>query len=202
MEGDAGSGRLSSSDVDATLASEVTADDPTESAAGAEQPVIRPARLGRRWLIGTVVALLAAAGAVGVGGYLALRSHRASEATARGNVAALAAAKECIAAMNAPDAAAMYANMPKVIDCTTDDLAGQVPLFSVAAEAYETYGIHAELLDLRAAVERNNADGSIDVLAVLRQQVSTTGEQSQRLRVTMRLVDGQYKIAKMDRVGR
>lgn len=215
MEGDAGTtSRLSSSDADDT---EVMAVDSVDSADetdrdSPEMTVVESAestgaaasssRLGRGALIGTAAALAVAAGAVGAGGYLALHAHRDSEAMARANVAALNDAKECITAINAPDAEAMYANLPKVIECTTEDLGGQIPMFGVAAEAYATYGIHTELLELRAAVERNNEDGSIDILAALRQQTSTTGEQSQRLRLTVRYVDGQYKIAKIDRVGR
>ena len=47
--------------------------------------------------------------AVAVGGYLALRQHDESEAIARGDAAAVQAAKDCVAATHAPDTAAMTA---------------------------------------------------------------------------------------------
>jgi hypothetical protein len=56
---------------------------------------------------GICAALLALAAGAGVGGYLALRSHDDSEAIARTDAAALQAAKDCVAATNAPDTTAM-----------------------------------------------------------------------------------------------
>ena len=60
--------------------------------------------------------------------------------------------------------------------------------------------------DLRAAVERNNPDGSIDILVPLRVKVSNADTQNQeagyRLRVNMVREDGKYRISKLDQVAR
>jgi Mce-associated membrane protein len=118
MEGDAGTRQLNPTDADETpdesLA--VSTADQTEHATElqspqpADQPAgdgRRPPRLGAGWVAGICAALLALAAGAGVGGYLALRSHDDSEAIARTDAAALQAAKDCVAATNAPDTTAM-----------------------------------------------------------------------------------------------
>jgi Mce-associated membrane protein len=56
------------------------------------------------------------------------------------------------------------------------------------------------------AVERNNDDGSIDVLVALRVKVSNTETQNRqtgyRLRVKMTPADGRYKFSKLDQVAK
>jgi len=57
--------------------------------------------------------------------------------------------------------------------------------------------------DVRAAVERNNNDGSVEVLVAMRVKVSTDKSQNEtgyRLRVKMALAEGQYKISKLEQV--
>jgi hypothetical protein len=60
--------------------------------------------------------------------------------------------------------------------------------------------------DTRAAVERNNDDGSVDVPVALRVKVSNTETQNQqtgyRSRVKMTPADGRYKISKLDQVAK
>ena len=57
---------------------------------------------------------------------------------------------------------------------------------------------------MRAAVERHNDDGSVDVLVAVRVKVTNSEaadqEQGYRLRVQMAPDDGTYKIAKLDQV--
>jgi Mce-associated membrane protein len=57
---------------------------------------------------------------------------------------------------------------------------------------------------MRAAPERRNADGSVNVLVAFRIAVSNTGMQNReigyRLRVKMAPDEGQYRIAKIDQV--
>jgi Mce-associated membrane protein len=57
---------------------------------------------------------------------------------------------------------------------------------------------------MRAAVERHNDDGSVDVLVAVRVKVtnSETADQEQgyRLRVKMAPDEGTYKIARLDQV--
>src|SRR5689334_22899329 len=114
MEGDAGTRQLNPTDADETpdesLA--VSTEDQTEQATelqGSEPAVdgSRPSRLGVGWVGGIVAGLLVLAAGAGVGGYFALRSHHDSEAIARTDTAALQAAKDCVAATQAPDTAAM-----------------------------------------------------------------------------------------------
>ena len=57
---------------------------------------------------------------------------------------------------------------------------------------------------MRAAVERHNDDGSVDVLVAVRVKVTNSEaadqEQGYRLRVQMAPDDGTYKVARLDQV--
>jgi Mce-associated membrane protein len=164
-----------------------------------------PSRLGLAWAACIAVALVLFAGGVGAGGYFALRAHQQSQALARNTAAALEAAKICVAATQAPDTSAMAASEQKIIDCGTDVYRSQALLYtSMLVQAYQAANVHVQVSDERAAVERVNCDGSIDVLVALRVKVSNDQAKDQesgyRLRVTMAPADGQYKIAKLDQV--
>ena len=185
-------------DEDAS-ASEATADAlETDSARGRS-------RLSRGWLAGIAAALVLLAGGIGAAGYLSLRAHHESQAMARDNAKALEAAKACVAVTQAPDTNAMAASEQKIIDCGTDVYRTQALLYSsLLVQAYQAANAHVQVSDERAAVERTNSDGTVDVLVALRVKVSNDQAQNQetgyRLRVKMELVDGQYKIAKLDQV--
>jgi hypothetical protein len=169
--------------------------------AGAER---RPSRVSRGWLVGIAAALVVAAGGIGVGGLLALRYHHQSQAIARNNAAALKAAIDCVSATQAPDTNAMIASEQKIIDCGTDTFRSQALLYSnMLVQAYQASNIHVQVSDVRGAVERNNKDGSVDVLVAMRVKVSgdkSENETGYRLRVKMATADGQYKISKLDQV--
>jgi Mce-associated membrane protein len=191
---------------------EVTAEGSAESegtdasAEAAESGAGRgPSRLGLGWAAGIAAALVLFAGGVGAGGYLALRAHQQSQTLARDNAAALEAAKVCVAATQAPDTSTMAASEQKIIDCGTDVYRSQALLYtSMLVQAYQAANVHVQVSDERAAVERTDSDGSIDVLVALRVKVSNDQAQNQesgyRLRVKMEPVDGQYKIARLDQV--
>ena len=231
MEGDAGASRLNPppmskiprlsrrepkirQESEATadeVSPEETVEDSSESGVGAEQsspeatPVERgPSRLRGWWLAGIAAALLLIAGAVGTGGYFALRYHQESEALARNDAAALKAAMDCVAATQAPDSNAMVASEQKIIDCGTDAFRSQALLYtSTLVQAYQAANVHVQVSDVRAAVERDNNDGTVDVLVALRVKVSgdqVQNETGYRLRVKMAHADGQYKISKLDQV--
>ena len=214
MEGDAGSGQLNPTppadeSVNQTPA-ETAADDaePGEVAApeaATEEPSSPRSRLSGRWLTGVCAALLVAAVAVGAGGYLALRSHQQSVATGREEAAALAAAKDCVTATQAPDASAMEASQRKIIECATGGFGAQATLYSgLLVDAYRAAKVQVQVSDMRAAVERHNDDGSMDVLVAMRVKVSNTEaegqEQGYRLRVKMMPDSGTYKIADLAQV--
>jgi Mce-associated membrane protein len=217
MEGDAGTRQLNPTDADETpdesLA--VSTEDQTEQATELPTPETpdeavddgrRPSHLGVGFLACICAGLLLLAAGVTVGGYLALRSHHDSEAIARAETAALQAAKDCVAATQAPDTAAMIASQSKIIECATGEWGVQAPLYSsILADAYQAGGVMVAVSDLRAAVERHNADGSIDVLVAVRVKVTNTDaagqDQGYRLRVQMAPDAGRYKIAKLDQVG-
>ena len=190
------------------LSTEVTAEDSSESedeAEVSETAVERgPSRLRGRWLAGIAAALLLIAGAVGTGGYFALRYHQESQAIARNDAAALKAAMDCVAATQAPDSNAMVASEQKIIDCGTDAFRSQALLYtSTLVQAYQAANVHVQVSDVRAAVERDNNDGTVDVLVALRVKVSgdqVQNETGYRLRVKMAHADGQYKISKLDQV--
>ena len=228
MEGDAGASQLNPTDTDDSLRTEVTVEDSSESEAGAEQVATEmavedsseseagadtsqsgaergPSWLGRGWLVGISAVLIVVSCVVGAGGYLALRAHQESETTERRDAAALKAAMECVAATQAPDTSTMAASEQKIIECGTDQFRTQALLYSnMLVQAYKAANVHTQVSDMRAAVERNNSDGSVDVLVAFRVKVSNVEKQGQeagyRLRVTMRPADGQYKISKLDQV--
>jgi Mce-associated membrane protein len=187
---------------------EMTAEDSSESedqAEASETSVERgPSRLGRGWLAGIAAALVLLAGAIGAGGYIALRFHHESQAVARNDAAALKVAIDCVAATQAPDTNAMVASERKIIDCGTDAYRSQALLYSsMLVQAYQAANVHVQVSDVRGAVERNNADGTVDVLVAMRVTVSgdqTKDETGYRLRVKMALAEGQYKISKLDQV--
>ncbi|RFD26380.1 Mce protein [Mycobacterium uberis] len=162
-------------------------------------------RLGRRWLAGIAVTLFLTASGIGAGGYCALRYHQDSQTIARNDAVALKAAMDCVVATQAPDTNAMAASEQKIIDCGTDAFRSQALLYtSMLVQAYQAANVHVQVSDVRAAVERNNNDGSIDVLVALRVKLSSDQAQGQetgyRLRVKMAFAEGQYKIANLDQV--
>ncbi|MGC1740922.1 Mce protein, partial [Mycobacterium sp.] len=164
-------------------------------------------RLGRGWFVGIAAALVLFAGGVGVGGAWMLIQHQDSQATARHDAAAMEAAKDCVAATQAPDTTAMASSAQKIIECGAGAFRSQAILYSsLLVEAYQAANAHVEVSDLRAAVERNNADGSIEILVPLRVKVSNAETQNQeagyRLRVTMVPEEGKYLISKLDQVAR
>ena len=198
---------------------EVTAEDSKGSEAGAEaatepsetDTAVEPAvergksRLGRSWLVGVAALLVILSGCIGFGGYYALRAHRDIAALQHNDAAALAVAKDCVAATQAPDISSMAASEQKIVDCGTDQYRTQALLYSsMLVQAYQAANVHLKVSDMRAAVERNNPDGSVDVLIALRINVSNDQQQNQetgyRLRVRMAPTEGTYKISKLDQV--
>lgn len=176
----------------------------TDAAPEADAERRPPSALGRGWLAGIAAALIVLAGAVGTGGYLAMRYHHESQAIARNNAAALKAAIECVSATQAPDTNAMIASEQKIIECGTDAFREQAMVYTgMLVQAYQSANIHVQVSDVRGAVERNNKDGSIDVLVAMRVQVVADQSQNEtgyRLRVRMALDEGQYRIARLDQV--
>jgi Mce-associated membrane protein len=232
MEGDAGTSRLTPKDtageepspeLDAAVDGSTT-EDSLESEDAADREISEsdtddlaetegdddsrgPSRLGRRWFIGIAAVLAVLAGGIGTGGYLAVRAHHDSQATARGDAEALEAAKDCVGATQAPDIGAMASSAQKIVECGAGAFRSQAILYSgMLVEAYQAADAHVQLSDLRAAVERDNPDGSIEILVPLRVKVSNAEAQNQeagyRLRVTMVRDEGKYRISKLDQVAR
>lgn len=216
MEGDAGTRQLNPTDADA-VPDDASAkpdeslavpapENPTDTAepapAGAAR---RPPRIGRGWAATVTAVLLVLAAAGGVGGYLLLRTDRQATASAQAEAAALQAAKDCVTATHAPDVAAMTAAQSKIIECSTGDFAVQSTLYSgVLVDAYQAANVKVQVSDMRAAVEKHNDDGSIDILVAVRVKVTNSDtadqEQGYRLRVKMAPDEGTYKIARLDQV--
>ena len=161
-------------------------------------------RLGRGWLVGIAAALMLCAGGLGFGGWRALQVHHNSQLIARSNAAALKAAVECVSATQAPDTNAMVASEQKIIDCGTDAFRSQALLYtSMLVQAYQAANVHVQVSDVRAAVERNNSDGSVEVLVAMRVKVTTDKSQNEtgyRLRAKMAMAEGQYRISKLEQV--
>ena len=101
----------------------------------------------------------------------------------------------------------MAASAQKIIECGAGAFRSQAILYSgLLVEAYQAANAQVQVSDLRAAVERNNSDGSVDVLVPLRVKVSNAATQNQeagyRLRVTMVSDEGRYRIARLDQVAK
>jgi Mce-associated membrane protein len=168
-------------------------------------PARRQERFGRGWLVGIALALLLAAAGIACGGFLALRGHHTSETIARDDGLALERAKECVAATQAPDVAAMAASQTKILECATGDFAVQANIYSgMLVEVYQIANVSVQVADLRAAVEKHNDDDSVDVLVAVRVKITNTQaadqEQGYRLRVKMAPADGTYKVYRLDQV--
>jgi Mce-associated membrane protein len=178
------------------------------SADGAHTAAASPStRLTRRALSVIVTALAVVTAGVAAVGYLALRAHWSSQAAAGAGAAAVTAAKECVAATQPSDAAALPALQRKLDDCSTGDFKHQITWYSaVLSEAYQAVNLHVRLPEIDAAVERTNGDGSIVALIALRADISQDGmadrENSYRMRVTMVPDNGHFKVAKLDQVGK
>jgi Mce-associated membrane protein len=214
MEGDAGARRLNPTDEQDSLDQPLT--DLTDTPSIQDEPPVeeyresdvtprRAEKLGRGWVASIAAVLLLAAAGVGVGGYLALKSHDQSEALARAENEAVAAAKDCVAATQAPDTAIMSASQAKIINCSTGDFGAQAALYSgVLADAYQAANVKVQVTEMRTAVEGHNDDGTVDVMVAMRIKVSNLEvadqEQGYRLRAQMAPEDGTYKISKLEQV--
>lgn len=208
MEENAGASRLTSPDVDISAAGGVAGSAGVSADTKAELSVgSNPSRQNRTWLITIAAALTVLAGGSAAGGYLALRAHQESEAVDRANAAAIAAAKDCIAATQPPDASALPGAQQKLAQCSTGDFGAQAAWYgAVMAQAYQAVDVRVQLPEIHAAIERNNDDGSIVALVTFRATVSQTGmadrQNSYRVRVKMVPEGGQFKIAELDQVAK
>lgn len=233
MDGHAGTSRLTPTDADDSDEDEIT-DTPTESttdeadtAGGSESddetsdepddndseaddaeesPEGSPSRLSRAWFVAAALMLLILTAGVATGGYLAFRSHGKNADTMQDETAAVAAAKDCVSATNAPDPQAMANSVQKIIDCSTGDFGAYAKMMApMMVEAYQAANVKVEVTTMRAAAERVNDDGTVDVLVAFRFRVpsnpdSQGAETGLRLRATMAHEDGQFKIAKLEPV--
>ena len=209
MEEDAGTGGLSTLTVVETSAAERVSEPVDETSGAAAQAATGTGapHVSRRWPIAVAATLLLLAGGAGAGGYLAMQAHRKSEAIDRANDAALAAAKDCVAATQPPNAAALPAAQQKLSECSTGTFGDQSTWYgAVLAEAYHAVDVRVQVPEMHAAVERDNDDGSIEVLVVFRATVSQTAmadrQNSYRVRVKMVPDNGQFKVAELDQVAK
>ena len=198
MEGDAGSGQL-------TPTPPLTADETVEPDTELSVPASRLA--DGRWLYGVCAAIGAAALVLAVSGVLALIGHHRTGTAINGEAAAVAAAKDCIAATQAPDMKAMKDSQRKIVECATENYAPQANLYSsLLSDAYQAVQAQVKITDILAAAERHNPDGSIDVLVATRVSMSNADRQNQdisyRLRVRMVQVNGTWKIDSIEPVGK
>jgi Mce-associated membrane protein len=219
MEGDAGTRQLNPTDAedapdDSVAVSEQeqtsqehqdTVDEPTQDAEPSEGVDRRPPRLGRGWMVGICVGLVTLTIAAVVGGILLIRDNRGIEEVNRNDAAALQAAKDCVAALQAPDTDAMNAAQMKIMECSTGAFGAQASTFGgVLVEAYQAANVKVQVSDMRAAVERHDPSGSVDVLVAVRIKVTNSDVENQesgyRLRVTMTPDQGRYRIDKLEQV--
>ena len=75
----------------------------------------------------------------------------------------------------------MASSAQKIIECGAGAFRSQAILYSsLLVEAYQAANAHVQVSDLRAAVERNNADGSIEILVPLRVKVSNARRRTRK----------------------
>lgn len=221
MEGDAGTvpvttdGEQQTADTAATTDSAIVADEPsaaddatTESIqADAADAGSAPSRLGRRHLLGSCALLVVLAAGLAAAGYQGLRDHAASQVMARDNAEAVEAAKHCVLATQAPDGSDVALAQQQILDCAAGEFRTQAGLYGeIFVQAYRAAKVRTELTEMGAAVERNNEDGSVDVLVAFRVKVDNVETQGKevgyRLRAQMVREDGQYRIGRLDQVAR
>lgn len=213
MEGDAGSGQLTPTPTRASTEAELDTElggVPGIEHSDAAELVVAEATAessvdSRPWLTRVGAALILVSVLIALAGGVALWGHKRDAAADRAADAALAAAKDCVAATQAPDAKAAAASATKIMDCATGDFATQAKIYGgVLVDAYQAANAQVQVSDMRAAVERQNPDGTIDVLVAVRTKLSNAGqeaeEQGYRLRVRMAQDGGVYKVARMDQV--
>jgi Mce-associated membrane protein len=176
--------------------------------AGSGQLTPTPSRLlSGRWPFGVIAALASAALVLIVAGVLAFIGHRHSVAAERDEAIAVAQAKDCITATQAPDVKAMAENQRKIVDCSTETFAAQANMYGgLLADAYKTVNAQVKIADMRAAAEKHNPDGSIDVLVATRVAMTNNQQLNQelsyRLRVKMVPDGGTYKIDNIEPVSK
>jgi Mce-associated membrane protein len=208
MEGDAGASRLNPNESDDSSSSEVKAEDSAESEDATDQTSTEvKAEDSAESEDATDQTSTEDSAECDVADDHEITESDAEELSESASDAAIAAAKNCVAATQAPDTTAMAASAQKIIDCGSGAFRSQAIMYSsLLVEAYQAANAHVQVSDLRAAVERNDPDGSIVVLVPLRVKVSNSESQNQetgyRLRVTMVSDEGQYRIAKLDQVAR
>jgi Mce-associated membrane protein len=224
MEGDAGTRQLNPTDAEdapddsvAVTEQEQTDEDDSPATDVADEVAEeipedaadrRPPHLGRGWLAGICAALLLLTAVAVAGGIFLTRDNGNIETIGRDDAAALQAAKDCVAATQAPDTTAMSAAQLKIMECSTGAFGAQASLYSgVLVEAYQAANVQVQVSDIRGAVERHNDDGSVDVLVALRVKVtnSATADQEQGYRLRVRMAqdpnaDNRYKIDKLEQV--
>lgn len=218
MEGDAGTVPVSTDGEQQTADTAETAEKTVEDTAAetvTTEPVqadvadagSSPSRLGRRHWLGLCALLVVLAAGLATAGYLGLRDHAASQAMARDNAQAVAAAKRCVLATQAPDGADIALAQQTILDCSAGEFRTQATYFAeIFVQAYRAAKVHVDLTEMGAAVERNNPDGSVDVLVAFRIKVDNVETQGKevgyRLRAQMVREDGQYRIGRLDQVAR
>jgi Mce-associated membrane protein len=215
MEGDAGTRQLNPTDAEDAPEDSVAVSEPEQTSQEQDSPVTevagetgderRSPRLGRGWLVGICAALVALTAAAVVGGVLLIRDNRTIDEINRSDAAALQAAKDCVTALQAPDTAAMSAAQVKIMECSTGAFAVQASSYGgILVEAYQAANVQVQVSDMRAAVERHDPNGSVDVLVAVRIKVTNSEVKDQesgyRLRVTMTPDQGRYRIDKMEQV--
>ncbi len=161
----------------------------------------------RQWLTAIAAVLTLLTVGTGISGYLALRAHRLQQDVTRANAEAITTAKDCVAATQPADVAALPTSQHKLDECATADFKTQAAWYSaIVTEAYQAQHVRVRLPEMDAAVERINDDGSITALVVFRAAISQDGlpdrENSYRIRVKMVRQNGQFKIAQLDQVAK
>ena len=130
MEGDAGSGQL-------TPTPPLTADETVEPEPDRSGPQSRLA--SGRWLAGVCGGLVVTALVLGALGAITMLGQRKTDAAVSRDAAAVAAAKDCIAATQAPDVKAMNESQRKIVACATENYAPQANLYGgLLADAYQS----------------------------------------------------------------
>lgn len=207
MEGDAGTSRLTPLDDDINDADTPEADTSEADTTEAAQPAQRSLLYSRGWAVAATGTLVVLAAVIAGAGFLTMRTNQQTADRQAAEAAAVQAAKDCVIATHAPDLEAMIESQQKIIECATGDFGAQANLYSgILVDAYQMADAKVQVPTIRAAVERTNDDGTIDVLVALRTVVSNSTvadhESGYRLRVRMAEDNGRYKIAELDQVAK
>ncbi|RZL79521.1 MAG: hypothetical protein EOP32_19220 [Rhodococcus sp. (in: high G+C Gram-positive bacteria)] len=135
-----------------------------------------------------------------------IQRHSSAVADREREAAIIESVREDVTALIAPTFQDAHGSAQKILDGATGDWASQFePNMDAFAQALTEAQVQSSADISEIGIERHNDDGTTDVLVAATSKVTNSSAQQEstrawRLRVNVALVDGEYKLAKVDPV--